>query len=64
MFNFAKETLDQMAFFIHKPITFARFKPIAARWNHRLHLFGFNGLNKRIGTVPLITKKSLCAFWR
>jgi len=56
MFGFTEETLNQVAFFIHKPVTVTRRNSIAARWNNRLYAPRLDDLNERIAVVALVAK--------
>jgi hypothetical protein len=56
MFNFTEETLNQVAFFIDKPVTSTKFKPVVSRWNNRLHPFVLNGLDKGIAVLALVAQ--------
>jgi hypothetical protein len=64
MFNFVKEALDQMAFFVHQPIAATRILSIASRRNDWSNAFVDDGLNKVVAIITFISQQSLHTFWR
>jgi hypothetical protein len=61
MFDFVGETLNQMTFFVDKPVTGSGRAPVAARWNDGCQTAFLNGRNQRISVIALVTDKGLGA---